>query len=117
MTKIKLARLSIALVVGFLPAAGCKKSGGDGAGPPMQVEGVQIDLPKFQQAFVNNPEFKDGAVANVTDAVRYGRYPAAIAELEKLAANTALNDAQKKAVNDLLTQIKQVSSKAGTPAP
>jgi hypothetical protein len=80
------------------------------------VEGVQVDLPKFQQAFVNSP-LKDGAVANVSSSVRYGQYPAAIAELEKLSANPSLDAGQKKAVSDLLDQIKQVATKGAAPSP
>jgi hypothetical protein len=99
------------LVAGLLGLAGCGKSGdvGDRGLPPA------MDLPKFQQAFPSpTPEQKNN-IAKVSEGVRYGLYPNALAALDKLAADPALSEAQKKAVGDLAAGIKQTMTK--TPAP
>jgi hypothetical protein len=89
------------------------------SGPqPAEINGVKVDVPKLQAAFANSsPEVMPGVTAVMAD-IRYGKYPEAVAELEKLSTNPNLNDAQKKAVADVLAQMKQVASKPpAAPAP
>lgn len=97
-----------ALAAGFLALAGCGQS--QKAPPPTVINGVKVDLPKFNQAFVTvNPELQS-SLGKVSMAIRYGQYPEAVAELEKLASNASLTEPQKKAATELLEQLKQVAS-------
>jgi hypothetical protein len=49
------------------------------------------------------------SLAKVAAGVRYGYdYEAVLAELEKVNQNTALTEPQKKVVNEVLDQVKQV---------
>jgi len=90
--------------------AACSKAP---SGPqPAEINGVKVDLPKMQMAFANsNPDVMAPAT-DVMSRIRYGQYPEAVAALEKLSTNPGLNDAQKKAVTEVLEQMKQVVAKA-----
>jgi len=99
------------LLAGLLGLAGCGKSDsvGDRGLPPA------MDLAKFQQAFPSPTPEQQSNIAKVSEGVRYGLYPNALAALDKLAADPALTEAQKKAVSDLVAGIKQTMAKAPTP--
>jgi hypothetical protein len=101
-------RISGILVAGVLVLAGCGKSdsAGDRGIPPA------MDLPKFQQAFPSPTPEQQANIAKVSEGVRYGLYPNALAALDKLAADPALTEAQKKAVSDLVAGVKQTMAKA-----
>ena len=100
------------LAAGLLAVAGCGQS--QKAPQPMDINGVKVDLPKFRQAFATvNPELQS-SLGKVTMSVRYGQYPEAVAELEKLANNPSLTEPQKKVATEVLQQLKQVVSQ--TPA-
>ena len=83
----------------------------------MEINGVKLDVPKLQQTFATDkPELQAG-VTKAAMAIRYGQYPEALAELEKLAATAGLTDAQKAVVNDVVGQVKQLIAKpAAKPA-
>ncbi len=112
MTTNIIIRISGILVAGVLVLAGCGKS--DSAGD----RGIPraMDLPKFQQAFPSPTPEQQANIAKVSEGVRYGLYPNAVAALDKLAADPTLTDAQKKAVSDLLAGVKETMAKA-PPAP
>jgi hypothetical protein len=84
----------------------------------MEINGVKLDVPKLQQAFAaDKPELQSSVNKASTD-IRYGQFPEALAELEKLAATAGLTDDQKKVVNDVVGQVKQLMAKAAAkPAP
>ena len=50
--------------------------------------------------------------SKATMAIRYGQHAEALAELEKLAANASLTEPEKKVVNDVIGQVKQLLAKA-----
>jgi hypothetical protein len=54
----------------------------------------------------------------VSFGIRYGDFNKTLAELTKLAGNPSLTEPQKKAVNDVIAQVKQALDKgaAGKPA-
>jgi hypothetical protein len=64
----------------------------------------------LQKAFAGSAPEMQASVEKIYSGIRYGEYPAALAELEKLAANPGLNDAQKKTVNDVTEQLKQAAA-------
>jgi hypothetical protein len=99
------------LLAGLLVLVGCGKSDKN------QAQGIPagMDLPKFHQAFPSPTPEQQSNIAKVSEGVRYGLYPNALAALEKLAGDPALTEPQKKAVNDLIEGIKQTMAKAPTP--
>ncbi len=105
--------LSTILLAGMLALAGCGKSDQNQA----QRVPAMMDLPKFQQAFPSPTPEQQTSLEKVISGVRYRLYPEALAALDKLSADPSLNDAQKKAVNDMIQGIKQTLSPAPASAP
>lgn len=82
--------------------------------PPVDIGGVKVDMPKLQMAFSNGPEDALGDVHQAVAMIRYGKYDNSLVALDKLSNNPALNEQQKKIVNDVIEQMKQVIAKVGT---
>jgi acetate kinase len=78
----------------------------------MVLNGVSVDLPKLQQAFQPASPEAQTSLAKTVMSVRYGQYPEALAELDKLANTAGISEAQKKIVTDVIEQLKQVMAKA-----
>jgi len=100
------------LVAVPLALPGCGKKGPQGPSA-YDVSGVKLDVPKFQQAFETAGDDVKPVAAEAVSHIRYGQYAEALMSLDKLANNPALSEPQKKAVNDVIEQMKQVISKAG----
>jgi hypothetical protein len=99
-----------ALAICFLASAGCKKSSSP-APPKTDYYGVTVDWRKLDTEFVNNdPAVQDGAYM-AKRHIRYERFPQALVELDKLVRNPGLSEPQKKVVNELIEQTKQVIAK------
>ena len=95
------------LVLATAAFAGCRKK----EPPPPQaytISGVKVDSPKLAVSLATaSPE----ARANVTDfqmALRYQMYDRALVPLDKLANDPSLTEPQKKVVNEVIEQIKQL---------
>jgi hypothetical protein len=93
--------------------SGCSKKVQQTSSP--EISGVIVDLPKLSQTFTGAPPEVYAYVANVHRHFRYKQYPMALAELDKLAAEPALTEAQKKLVCELIEQTRQVIAKAAQP--
>jgi hypothetical protein len=52
----------------------------------------------------------------VAFGVRYGDYPKALMALDQLSNNPNVTDAEKKAVNEVLEQVKKLAQNAPAPA-
>ena len=103
--------ISILLLTGVFALVGCGKSDkGQAAAIP-----ATMDLPQFQQAFPSATPEQQGNIDKTVNGVRYRLYPDALAALDKLAADPALTEPQKKAVSDLVAGIKQTMAKAPAP--
>jgi len=100
--------LVMILVAGFLALAGCGKSGDQAPPAPAGV----IDLGALQQAFPSAGPEVQKSFDKIRFATRYRQFPLALVELDKLARMPGLTDAQKKAVNDLIEQVKQTMNAA-----
>jgi hypothetical protein len=101
-------------LIAVLLVGGCKKA--ETPADPFTIQGVKVDLPKLQAQFISaGPELQTSA-NEVGSAIRYGMYPKAVAELEKLAAYPNLTEPQKKAVQEVMAQVKQLAS-TGAAAP
>ena len=97
------------LLLGFV---GC----GEKQPPPLaarDISGVKVDMPKLEQEFVNAPQEVLNLVHETSSNLRYGQYEKTLQSLDKLINSPGLTDSQKKIVNDVIEQMKQVITKAG----
>ena len=106
----KMKWISLITLVALLPLAGCGKSGGSPSKGPV-IRGVLVETPKLQEAFATASPDVQAQLSKVQMGIRYGEFQTAATELEKLAANPGLTEAQKKAAADVAVQIKEVLSK------
>jgi len=110
-----MTRLLVAFVTGLALLTGCGKS--NKVPPAAQIDGVTVDLPKLQKALEanTNPDVRN-QITQVAFGVRYGDYPKALMALDQLSNNANVSEAEKKVVNEVLEQVKQVAQKAPAPA-
>lgn len=117
---MKLMKLVVGLMLAFgmLGLTGCKKKSGTTGPdlPPMEVEGVKVELPKLVNALNTANQDAQSSARNVQLAFRYRQFEKALMEMDKLSSDTTLTDDQKKLVAEVLEQVKQVVAKA-PPAP
>jgi hypothetical protein len=106
------ARTVVFLAAGFLALTGCHKTDSSA----MKFEGVDVDISKLEQAFATAPVeiLKDAQAVQL--GFRYTTPTDSLAALEKLAANPAVTDPQKKVVNELIAQTRQVIARSQPPA-
>jgi len=105
--------LFIVLMAGTIALAGCGKSSKETAAPSQP--GV-VDLGALQNAFPDaTPEVKS-CLDKLRFAARYGQFEAELVELDKLIGMPNLTEPQKKAVNDVIEQVK-AALQARPPAP
>jgi hypothetical protein len=109
MKPANLALYSIALCLFVFSGCGKKEPPHNA---PYDIGGVKVDIPKLQQMFSTTPDLQP-PVNQAVSQLRYGRYLEAMKSLDQLANNPALNDSQKKAVNEVIEQMKQVINKLG----
>lgn len=103
--------VSALLVVCLVAVAGCKKSD-QGVAPNTQYNGVKVDWPKLETEFASGDQELRAAASLAVRHIRYSQFPEAVGDLERLAANPKLSEAQKKLVADLAEQTKQALAKA-----
>ena len=116
MRLMKLTMLAVCLC-GFwvLMAAGCKKA--EQAPPPgtMNMFGVNVELPRLEQEFQSaGPELQT-AIQEIKIQCRTWQLPKMVVSLDKLSNTPNLTDNQKKAINDVMDQVKQVMAKQQVP--
>ncbi len=104
--------IAIVLAFGVLGTAGCKKAPSGPSMDPIKIQDVNVDLPKLSAAFNNASPEAQSAVADVKSNIRYGLYVKALAGLDKLVNDPATSEEQKKMVNQVIEQLKQVIQKA-----
>ena len=98
--------------VGMLVLCGCGKSGST-ADKNLEANPAI----KFSQAFTAPSPELQASISKVMLSVRYGQYPEAIVELDKLVNDATLTEAQKKAVNDMIEHVKKAASGGGAAPP
>ena len=101
------------LAVCVLAFAGCKKS--DQQDSALQFHGINVDWPKIDTEFTKASQEVLNSLKAVKQFFRYGQFPQALVELDKLSNDPNLTEPQKKLVNDLIQQTKQAIIK--TPPP
>ena len=101
--------LGVATVT-LLTVAGCGKS--DKTPPAPQMQGVTVDIPKLNQAFENASQELKTTSTSVGFNIRYGKYEDALMALDKLVNDPNVNEAQKKVVNQVIEEVKQLANAA-----
>ena len=98
------------LLVGLLAPLGCKKAEPP-TGAPAEYYGVKVDVPKLDSEFATaNPVARERATA-IKSFFRYGQFAQAASELDQLSKAPDLTESQKKLVNSLIEQTRQVIAK------
>jgi hypothetical protein len=99
--------VSAVLAAGLILFTGCSKS--QKQQPVAQIQGVNVDLPKLQQAYATNTaQDIQEQLMQVSFGMRYGDYMKSLMALDKLANNPASTAEQKQIVTQVIEQVKQV---------
>src|SRR5882724_7852739 len=84
----------------LLPCA-CSKSSQSDKLPPMQIQGVNVDIPQLSAQFAKAAPELQSRVNEAVLKVRYNQYLQGMMVLDELLNSPGVNDQQKK----LLTQV------------
>ncbi len=106
-----LASLLFAAMLAAL--VGCGKGTTTVTAQPYDINGVKVDIPALQETFASGTPDQQGTAREVVSAVRYGQYEKALMSLDKLVNDASLTEPQKKMVNQVIEQVKQLITKAG----
>jgi hypothetical protein len=101
--------IGFALALLLLPCA-CSKSGDEL--PPMQIQGMNVDIPKLSAEFTKAPPELQSRVTEGIAKVRLNQYIQGMMIFDEVLNNPAVNDKQKKLLTQVIGQLKEVSSKA-----
>jgi hypothetical protein len=102
----------LVVVAAALFFSGCSK--GDKEPQSLQMNGVSVDLPRFNEAFANAPDATKRVATEVGFNLRYNKYEQALMALDKLSTDPNVTEPQKKVTADLIEQVKKL---ANAPAP
>jgi hypothetical protein len=102
-------RFGLALLL--LPCA-CSKSGQSDKLPPMQIQGVNVDIPKLSAEFAKAPSEINSRVSEGIMKVRMTQYLEGMVIFDEVATNPKINDKQKQLLTQVIGQLKEVVSKA-----
>ena len=95
----------------LLPGA-CSKSDQSDKLAPMQIQGVNVDVPKLTAEFDTAPPELKSRVAQGVTRLRYQQYLEAMKELDAVLNTPGISDQQKQLLTKVLDQLKQVVAKA-----
>jgi len=102
--------VSSILAAALLAEAGCGEAQ---KGPqPTIINGVKVDLAKFQQAFNGAPPDLQSSVFKLTMSIRYAQYAEAVAAVERIANAPGLTEPQKEIATNVLQQLRQVLNRS-----
>ena len=99
----------VVIITAMLAVVGCKKSDSNSGAKNVSALGI------IRKAFPNPGPDISPSVEKIAFGMRYGDYNAALAELDKLAANPSLTPDQKKAVADATEAVKKSQAAAAAP--
>jgi len=85
---------------------GCSKSGGT----------ASVDPSPMEKSFATAEASLKSAADTAVTAIKKADYSGALSELQKLAGNAKLTDDQKKAVSDIIDQVKKAIADAAEKA-
>jgi len=109
--KIRVILGSFYLALLLLPCA-CSNSGGSDKLPPMQIQGVSVDIPQLSAQFAQAPAELQGRVTEGVAKVRLKQYPQGMMVLDEILNSPGVNDKQKAILTRVLGQLKEVVAKA-----
>ena len=98
------------LALGLLACASCRRSN-QSVAPNTEYSGVKVEWPKLDTEFANSDQQLQAEAYMAKRHIRYSQFPQALVELDKLSRNPGLSESQKKIVNELIEQTKQVIAK------
>jgi outer membrane murein-binding lipoprotein Lpp len=98
-----------------LVSAGCSKSEKPPQAPTMN--GVTVDVPKFNTAFENASMELKRQATEVTFNLRYQKYEEALMALDKLSNDPNLTADQKQATGLMLEEVKKLAGAGAAAAP
>jgi len=75
------------------------------------MAGVKVEEPKLGTAFTNASPELQGAIKEIRNSYRGGRLKKMVQELDAVSASPELTPEQKKLIQDLMDEIKQVIEK------
>ena len=101
-------RFGLALLL--LPCA-CSKSGQSDKLPPMQIQGVNVDIPKLSAEFTKAPPEISSRVSEGIMKVRMTQYLQGMVIFDELSNDPKINEKQKKLLIQINEQLKEVVSK------
>ena len=96
--------LLMILMAGMLAFTGCGKSGKPAAST--RTPGT-VDITDVQLAFPAPPPEVTTSLDKIRFALRYRQYDGVLVELDKLTHIPNLTDPQKKAIDEVIEQVKQ----------
>jgi hypothetical protein len=99
----------VVIITAMLAVVGCKKSNSNTGAT--NVSPLSI----IRKAFPNPAPDVSPSINKIAFGMRYGDFNAALAELDKLAANPSLTSDQKKAVADAIEAVKKSQAAAAAP--
>lgn len=95
--------LFLILTAAALALTGCSKP----STPASAIAGPMAKAANLQKAFPAAGPGLKASLDKIASDIRYGEYPAVLAELEKVAVDPSLTDDQKKAVSDTTEEVKK----------
>jgi len=95
--------------------SGCSK--GDKTPQSLQMNGVSVDLPRFNAAFDTAADSTKRLATEVGFNLRYNKYEEALMSLDKLSNDPAITEPQKKVTAELIEQVKKLAGAAPAGAP
>jgi hypothetical protein len=104
----------IGLALLLLPCA-CSKSSQSDKLPPMQIQGVNVDIPKLSAEFAKAPPDLQSRLNEGIAKVRLNQYLQGMMVFDEVLNNPAVNDKQKQLLTQIIGQLKEVVSKAPAP--
>ena len=95
----------------LLPCA-CSNSSQSDKLPPMQIQGVNVDIPQLSAQFAEaSPEIQSRVNEGIAK-VRLNQYLQGMRVFDEVLNSPGLNDKQKKLLTQVLGQLKEVVAKA-----
>jgi hypothetical protein len=93
---------------------GCKKQAASG-----QPQTLQDGVAQLRKALVGaNAQVQSNLYSGVDYGIRYGKFMDALAAMDQITSDPSLNDAQKKAANNVIQLLQQAITNApAAPAP
>ncbi len=105
------ASVALSLVLA-LATSGCSKSSNLENLPPIEVEGVQVDIPQLMADFSEVPPELYTKANEAATNVRYKKYMDAMMGFDAILKTPGLKPNQQKILTKVMDQLKQVIAKA-----